>query len=105
MNYFLSPEKNNNLLRSYHFSSKLLTPLVFSSYMVNKIENDKIKTFVHSCTISNISFHSYVSTSCIITDYIKSQNISRILRFSSVTGHVLATSGYFYYLFKNLKNK
>ena len=105
MNHFLSPEKNNKLLKSYHFSGKMLIPLLFSSYVINNLECEKTKSIINSFTISNISFHSYVSTSCIITDYIKPQNISKIVRCTSLGGHFLATSGYIYYLFKNFKNK
>jgi hypothetical protein len=51
--------------------------------------------------ILNIGFHSYISTSCIITDYIKPKCLARGTRGLSLGAHSLAIYGYMQNLYKN----
>ena len=100
MNNLLMPDMNNSILRKYHISSKLLIAGLLSSYILNKNENKLGGSLVNSLNILNIGFHSYVSTSCIITDYIKPPKISTIVRYGSLNAHILACMGYIYYNIK-----
>ena len=103
MNYLLSPDKNNNLLKKYHASSKLLLPGLLTSYLCNKYEKKTIGTVANIFNVFNITYHSYVSTSCIITDYVKSNNISKLFRYTNLNLHCLACIGYIYYTKKSIK--
>jgi|TARA_B100001093_G_scaffold465467_1_gene483131 hypothetical protein len=96
----LIPEKNNNIFRLYHKSSITLIPLCACSYILNK-NNIPTEYLFHSFNIINFGFHSYVSTSSIITDYLKNPKISKIARISSLSGHVLGALGGFVFL-KNM---
>ncbi len=96
----LIPEKNNMIFRLYHKSSITLIPLCAFSYILNK-NNITCEYIFHSLNILNIGFHSYVSTSSIITDYLKNPKISKIARVSSLSGHVLGAMGGFMFL-KNI---
>ena len=101
MNYILVPDKNNSILKNYHKSSKLLIPGICASYICNKYDIKPADKIVHSFNIINFAFHSYVSTSCIITDYLKPKTISNICRSGNLAGHLFATIGYIYYVKKN----
>ena len=101
MNNILIPEKNAFFLKKYHTSSKLLIPLVASSYLMHKFNLDiPDKTFA-TLNVLNFGYHSYVSTSCIVTDYIKPRILSNIVRSSSLGLHGLAISGFIYTIFSN----
>ncbi len=91
----LIPESNMKLLRAYHTSSKLLVPLICLSYVSNKYEFP-FQTPLHIATSFNIGYHSYVSTSCIISDYIKHPPIEKVARLSNFNLHTLATFGLIY---------
>lgn len=104
MNNILTPEKNMFFLKNYHKSSKLLIPLMLSSYMCNKKSYYITEKFFNSLNVVNIAYHSYVSTSCIITDYVKIKNISRLSRYSSLGLHIFATLGYCNKLCNNNKD-
>ena len=105
MNNILSPEKNTNVLKRYHLSSKLMLPMFIGSVLLNKYNvNNNIENLAHIFTVSNFAYHSYISTSCIITDYIKPKMISTIARSSSVGLHGIALIGYYKILYKNIVN-
>ena len=78
----LAPDKNSFILRKYHFSNKLLIPLLMPTLFLN---NENLsKKYFDLFNIFNYSFHSYVSISSVITDYHKkipfiNQNVFRIL--------------------------
>ena len=91
----LIPESNIKLLRAYHTSSKLLIPSIFLSYASNKYEFP-FQTPIHMATTLSIGYHSYVSTSCIITDYIKHPPIEKAARLTNINLHSLATIGLIY---------
>ena len=114
----LSPEKNINYLKHYHRSSKIMLPLMGVSALLeyyNKkneipkkdtiVENEykNLNNYVHMANILNIGYHSYVSTSCIITDYVKNVKLEKISRIVSAKSHVLGILGIGYYLFKRTK--
>ena len=109
----LSPEKNLNFLKYYHKSNKLLIPgiglslLMHSNYFNSFKDRDpKINNLVNvidCANVINLGYHSYVSTSAVITDYIKFKNLSKISRIASFKLHSLAAIGISYYMIK--KNK
>ena len=101
MNYLLIPDKQNSILKNYHRSSKLLVPCLLASYVCNKYNVKPVEKYIHTLNIFNIAFHSYVSTSCIITDYLKPKTISNLCRSGNLAGHLFATMGYIYYVKKN----
>ena len=100
MNSLLSPDKNNLILKRYHTSSKMLLPGLLTSYFCNKYELNYGEKIVHCLNIGNIGFHSYISTSCIITDYIKPKILSNIFRPLNLGLHTFGCIGYLYYLKK-----
>ena len=98
----LNPENNINILKYYHSSSKLLLPLCGMSYLLHNYES-KYTKILDNINVLNIGFHSYVSTSSIIGDYIKGQNIQKMAKFVNLNSHMVACVGFFYYI--NYKNK
>lgn len=100
MNNILSPEKNNFLLKKYHVSNKLILPLIIPSLILNKYDS-KYQNMFHIINIFNLSYHSYVSTSFIITDYLKKHQINKIFRIVNIKSHTIATFGFLYYIFKH----
>ena len=103
MNY-LSPEKNIKLLHLYHSSSKLLIPLGFMSYGIHQTKYKNVAFSLDCLNIANFTYHSYVSTSCIITDYIKVRNIEPVIRQINVVTHTFACIGFINLLYKYNKN-
>ena len=102
LNTFLQPELNNKLLKKYHLSGKLIIPLLIPSLIFSKYEvNPYIKKTFDIANIINIGYHSYVSTSCIITDYVKVKHLLTITRSVNLSSHGLAIYGMLYYVFKN----
>ena len=100
---FLIPDKSNKLLTSYHKSSKLLLPLTVASFITLKYN---LETYDKAVLVPNIlcfSYHSYVSTSCIISDYIKIPKIDTLTRVLNLKSHSIATIGFLYYIYKNNK--
>tara|TARA_B100000963_G_scaffold355534_1_gene373971 strand:- start:1041 stop:1352 length:312 start_codon:yes stop_codon:yes gene_type:complete len=97
----LSPENNLYILKQYHKSSKLLIPLFGISYFLNKNNMTPYSNVIDSINILNIGFHSYVSTSCIIGDYVKPHNIQKMIKFMSLKSHLMASFGFLYYINKN----
>ena len=100
MNYILSPDKNSYILKKYHTSSKLLLPLTMLSYLSYNTGNNVAFNNLYPLSILNIGFHSYVSVSCILTDYVKPNYLSRICRPINLTFHGLAIYGYFKNIYK-----
>ena len=99
MNIF-SPDKSTILTHRYHYSSKLILPLLITSYLTSN-DNSKITKLFHFCNLSNFTFHSYFSVSTIITDYVKPKLISNIVRKSNFGLHLLAFTGYSNLIIKN----
>ena len=103
MNY-LTPEKNLNYLKYYHNGSKLLFPFAFLSYSLHKKNYNKSAKIIDVFNIFNFTYHSYVSTSCVITDYIKIKVIERPIRIANAGGHILASLGFLNLVYKHNKN-
>ncbi len=93
----LNPENNIKILKKYHTSSKLLLPLLGCSYLLHNYEI-KYAKILYNINILNIGFHSYVSTSCIIGDYIKPHNVQKIIKIASLKSHIAACVGFLYFI-------
>ena len=97
----LSPDKNNLILKKYHYSNKLLIPLLMPTLFLNN--ENSCKKYFDLFNIFNYSFHSYVSISSVITDYHKKIPFANhnIFRISSLGIHGFAIL----YLSNELYNK
>ena len=100
---FLSPDKNNKLLTMYHKSAKIMLPLTVVSYVSHKYNLEPYNNALLVPNVLSMSYHSYVSTSCVISDYIKIPKLETISRFINLKSHSLATIGFIYYIVKNNK--
>lgn len=91
----LTPDKSKNLLKKYHFSNHLLIPGVLLSYGLHRanFESKIPENSIHFANIFNFGYHSYVSTSAVISDYIKPVRISQLVRVSNLGLHGLAVIG------------
>ena len=91
----LTPDKSNILLKKYHLSNHLLIPGLILSYGLNKanFQNKIPENSIHFANIFNFGYHSYVSTSAVISDYVKPVRISQIVRVSNFGLHSLAIIG------------
>ena len=93
----LTPDKSNLALRYYHTFAPTLIPMALFSYVNNKYEiNCKTIDFANAI---NIGYHSYVSSSSIISDYIKHPNLSKIARISNFKFHIVSTIGIYHYIY------
>ena len=70
----LIPDKSTKLLSYYHKSAKWMIPLSVSSYLSYHHGLPPFNNFIYVPTILSIGYHSYFSTACIITDYVKTKN-------------------------------
>ena len=100
MNIILSPEKNNSILKGYHKSSKAIIPLAITSLGLHYFKHEEGEKISNSINALNFGFHSYVSTSCVITDYVKPLKIARGCRALSLGLHSVAVIGYLSKLYK-----
>ena len=95
----LSPDKNLLAYKYYHTFGKGLIPLALFSYFNNKYDlNYKA---IDVFTTINLSYHSYFSTSCIISDYIKNKNIAKVSRLTNLNLHIVSTIGILRYIKNN----
>tara|TARA_B100001769_G_scaffold275197_2_gene276236 strand:- start:2269 stop:2577 length:309 start_codon:yes stop_codon:yes gene_type:complete len=93
----LTPDKSNLALRYYHTFAPTLIPMALFSYVNNKYNiNCKTVDFLNAM---NIGYHSYVSSSSIISDYIKHPNLSKIVRISNLKLHIVSTLGIYNYIY------
>lgn len=93
----LTPDKSKLALRYYHTFAPTLIPMALFSYVNNKYEiNCKTVDFANAI---NIGYHSYVSSSTIISDYIKHPNLSKIARISNLKLHLVSTIGIYHYIY------
>ena len=99
----LKPDHTNKGILYNHISSKLLIPLGFTGiYLNNSNQNKKLTYLTNELIATTFAIHSYISTSNIITDYVKPKLISKPLRFTSLGLHSIALIGYSYYFLKNI---
>ena len=87
MNILLQPDTCKKLVKIYHKSGKIMFPLICGSLFSDSF---------HPFNIMNISYHSYFSTSCVITDYIKPKLLSSTCRVVNLKLHILASFGFVY---------
>tara|TARA_B100001094_G_scaffold218034_1_gene212102 strand:+ start:2327 stop:2650 length:324 start_codon:yes stop_codon:yes gene_type:complete len=101
----LSPDKNLLAYKYYHTFGKALIPLTLFSYLNNKY-NFNYKAIDVFTTI-NLGYHSYFSTSCIISDYIKNNKVAKVSRLTNLNLHIISTIGIFKYIKNNgiIENK
>lgn len=98
------PEKSTALLKLFHKSSYTLLPIGLASYCLFPMEEQTIfSSAIHSMNVINFGFHSYVSTSFVLSDYIKPPVLQKSLRFASLNAHTLAAAGFLHYFFKKYK--
>ena len=100
----LIPDKSTKLLSYYHKSAKWMIPLSVSSYLSYHHGLPSFNNFIYVPTILSIGYHSYFSTACIITDYIKPTNLALVSRAANLKLHGLSTFGFIYFLYKKNKN-
>ena len=101
-----APDKNNTILKYYHKSNKALIPLLIPSFLLD--DNNQFKKYFDLINLTNISFHSYVSISCVITDYHKKIPLlnETVLRSINLKSHTLIGLGLGYQIYlKYYKSK
>ena len=98
----LTPDMNLKALTLYHSSNKSLLPLSALSYINYKYKLN-YDSYIYPVTTSLIGYHSYLSTSCIITDYLKPPTLNRIARIANAKSHFLAGTGFLYYIYQQNK--
>ena len=98
----LKPDMNLKALSFYHTSNKSLLPLSALSYINYKYKLN-YDSYIYPVTTSLIGYHSYLSTSCIITDYLKPPTLNRIARIANTKSHFLAGTGFLYYIYQQNK--
>lgn len=101
MNIILTPDKTNSILKLYHKSNRIILPFALASLYSHSIHQKKCEKMFDTINSLNIGFHSYVSTSCIITDYIKPKYIARGSRVLNLGLHSIAIIGYLEKIYKN----
>lgn len=92
---------NKNLYHKYHLTNKLLLPSFIINYGIYKY-NPKYSEYFTAINAGLFGFHSAYSTSTIITDYIKPNNLKTLCRGSNITLHFLAIGGFAYNAFKKV---
>lgn len=105
MNIFrFAPDKNNTILKYYHKSNKFIIPLLFPSLILD--DKNQYKKYFDLINLTNISFHSYVSISCVITDYHKKIPLisESLLRLVNLKTHTLIGIGLCYHLYLKYNN-
>jgi succinate dehydrogenase hydrophobic anchor subunit len=102
LKYLFSPEKSTKMVKLFHQSGYVLLPLAGCSYCISD-ELSVFSSILYTTTLMNFSFHSYVSTSFVISDYIKKPTLQNVFRVVNVKSHFLATLGYIYYFSKKYR--
>ena len=101
--YLLAPEQSTKLVKLFHKSSYGLLPLTFATYGFSFTDSSIVPALLQSTAVINFGFHSYVSTSFVISDYIKPKYIQNSCRFLNLKSHMIATIGFLYYFTKKYK--
>lgn len=74
----------------------MILPLCFTNMLCRYYTNaGAAQILCDGITISNIVYHSYTSTTFVITDYISSKKIQKLLVRASRCGHVATTAALF----------
>lgn len=95
----LKPDANMRLLRAYHTSAKWLIPQGLWVWWFSGWDSP-LTTALQASTVANMGFHSYVSASAIVTDYIKHPRLETVARVSNLKLHGFATVGLLYWIIK-----
>ena len=101
----LSPDKVTSMMGPYHKSTKLLLPFVGVSLLNHSFKSDEnnLTKCIDSITMMNIGLHSYISISCVISDYIKVRSLERCTRVLSLNLHCISSLGCLYLIHNNYK--
>ncbi len=101
----LIPDKITSMMVPYHKSTRLLLPSIGISLINHQFynKNNNLTQCIESLTIINIAIHSYISTSYVISDYIKPKNLEGFARVLSLKLHFLSSIGFLYLINKNYK--
>jgi succinate dehydrogenase hydrophobic anchor subunit len=105
LNKILIPDKITSMMVPYHKSTKLLLPFIGISLINHQFyhNNNNLTKCINSLTIMNICIHSYVSTSYVISDYIKPKNLEVFTRVLSLKLHFFSSIGFLYLINNNYK--
>tara|TARA_X000000950_G_C13659372_1_gene555190 strand:- start:67 stop:363 length:297 start_codon:yes stop_codon:yes gene_type:complete len=95
----LIPDKLSYTMHLYHKSNKLILPLTCLSLIGFYNDSKPIKT-IQTANILNIGFHSYVSLSAVITDYIKIPSFEKAFRIINIKSNAIASIGFIYAIWK-----
>lgn len=100
LNNIVFADKNNKIIKYYHISNKLLFPFLMPSFILST--NSSQKKYFDLINIINLSFHSYVSFSSVITDYHKKIPFigEKYIRFSNLKLHSILSLYSLYYLYQ-----
>ena len=96
---FLTPDKSTTLMRFYHKSGKVLLPMTLVSGGLYKLESHYYPV-VAIPNVLQVAYHSYVSTSAVISDYIKPPKLNKLSRVLNMKCHAFASVGFLYYICK-----
>ncbi len=97
--HYLSPDKSTEVYNIYHKSSKYLVPMMsLSGFNHSFVNQNHFTNLIDTITVSNIYFHSLVSCSTIITDYITNIKLNTICRIINIKGHSIALLGFIYFI-------
>ena len=96
----LSPDKSTTMMKLYHKSNKAILPFMGLSFMLDN--TTFYKKYFDFINISNLTLHSYISISCVITDYYKKIPFTseKILKLANFKIHTIG-SLYFLYILYN----
>ena len=97
---FLTPEKNKIFLKLYHKSNFSLVPLVFLTAGLSQTPFQDLSKLLQFGTTLTYTYHSYVSTSFVLTDYVKPYAINSLFRTVNMKIHLLALLGFSKVIFK-----
>tara|TARA_X000000368_G_scaffold391663_1_gene355828 strand:- start:9896 stop:10246 length:351 start_codon:yes stop_codon:yes gene_type:complete len=101
----LSPDKVTSLIGPYHKSTKLLLPFIGLSLVNRTLKSDEnnLTKCIESIAMMNVGLHSYMSISCVISDYIKIRSLERCARVLSLNLHCISSFGFFYLIHNNYR--
>lgn len=89
----LTPDKSLLCIKLYHKVNITMIPIACFSYIETKLNTNT--QLMYNMLICNISYHSFVSCSSVITDYIKHNSLRNGIRCGNLGIHIMTTFGYF----------
>lgn len=100
-----TPEKSTRVLRVFHQTSYALLPMGLVTFFTHSPQCIPPIDLLCAATAVNFGFHSFVSCSFVITDYVKHDMLQHTCRILNTKLHALAVSGYAYSILKKYKHK